>query len=326
MTSDSIPLLDTNYANELCGICFESQDFRTLQCGHCCCIECLTELRDSRGSPIHCPWCWAPDHTEITNLPRPHQFNGRVFPSFYDDGCRNFPDLLSEQIRIRKRTIDQLRFVASTLHSVELMCADVKVGGSAVGLMGGAMAILGWGLTFTGFGALLGVTLGTVGTAFAGTGGMATTIGIIVESVLKKNRIDEIERDLQEDRFRSEQITILLRRAAQDRNFARRWNIDQKDAASIVSAISQTIKACHAARGVRTAVSVGTALTRASAKTGLRMASVVFHAVFIPIDLVQMIHSSIKIHKKEPSELVKMLKDTADNLEKDLENNNDVRQ
>ena len=316
--SSSISSLD--YSDKTCSICGDSHDFRALKCGHCFCINCLTVLRNLNGTTIHCPLDRLTDDTEPELLPLPENFNGRVFIPSFDEHCSNdFVDLLCEQLATRKRTIEHLRFIATALSSMELKCAGAKIGGSATGIVGGVMAVIGLGLSLTGVGAIVGAPLGISGAVIAGTGGLATGITIIIENVLKKNGIDEIERHLQEDNFRSEQIKVLLGRAAQDSNFAKAWKINHQDAASFVALIPRALKVGLAtAAGVRAAIAMSAGVARAAGTTGLHVAGLVFAAALIPIDLAQMIVSSIKIHHNRPSEIVQTIFNAADNLDVEL--------
>ena len=302
--------------NQRCAICVDSQEFRVLQCRHCFCINCLMVLRGFGEEEITCPACRKPDSILPEDLPLSQNFIGRrpIYPDFHDEEIGNeFTALLSRQLTVRRRTIDHLRFVADELSSMELKCAGAKIGGSATGIVGGILAVVGFGMSFSGVLAPAGVPIGIAGAAVAGTGGLTTGITLIVENVLKKIGIDKVETDLKEDYFRAIQISVLMKRAVQDHRFARRWKINYQDAVSFVSIVPRTLKV-----GLLTAVAVGRGVARAAATTGMHIAGIVFASLIIPVDIAQVIVSSIQIRHKKPSEIVQTMRSTAEKLENKL--------
>ena len=309
-----------DYADRTCAICEDSQDFRALKCGHCFCIGCLTKLRDQNEGIIPCPFDRSPDDTEPKRLPSPEKLIGRVFiPSFGEHNSNDFVELLCQQLATRRRTIEHLRLVATTLSTMEHKCDSTKVGGSAIGVVGGVIAVVGLSLSASGVGAAVGAPLGISGAAIAGAGGLFAGFTVVVENVLKKIRIDEIERHLQEDNFRSEQIKVLLGRAAQDLSFAEKRNIKHHDAASFVAMIPRAVKVGLATTaGVRVAAAISRGVARAAGTAGLRIAGLVIAASLIPVDLYQMIVSWIKIHHNRLSEIVQAIFTTGNHLEMEL--------
>ncbi len=181
------------------------------------------------------------------------------------------------------------------------------------------MAIVGLSLSLTGVGAIVGAPLGIVGATIAAAGGLTTGVTVVVENWLKKMGIDSIQEDLRKDYFRAEQIRVLLGRSAADPNFAEQWKIDHMEAVSFVSMLPRLTKVgLTTAAGVRAAMGITAGVGQAAATTGLHVAGIVFAAALIPIDLTQMIISSIKIHKNEPSKVVTDILETAEQLETEL--------
>ncbi len=181
------------------------------------------------------------------------------------------------------------------------------------------MALVGLSLSLTGVGAIVGAPLGIVGATVAAAGGLTTGVTVVVESGLKKIDIDSIQKDIDEEYFRAEQIRVLIGRSADDPNFAEKWKIDHLDAVLFVSMLPRLTKVgLTAAAGVRAAIGITAGVGRAAATTGLHVAGLAFAAVLIPFDLTQMIVSSIKIHKKEPSKVVTLMIEIAEQLETGL--------
>ena len=182
-------------------------------------------------------------------------------------------------------------------------------------VVGSIMTIVGLGLTFTGVGAIVGVPLALTGAGTGIAGGATAGITVAVEQVLKDHGIKDVQKDLILDYFKSEQIKVLLTRAAQNPQFARRWQINSAHLISAGNILPGLAKlGVTTAAGVRIALGIG----RAATTTGLHVAGLVLAAAVIPLDLAQMIVHSIKIHKKEASQTVKDIMHLADRLEKEL--------
>ena len=177
------------------------------------------------------------------------------------------------------------------------------------------LAIVGLSLSLTGVGAIAGVPLAITGASVGIAGGVTTGVTGIVEAFLKRKGIKEVDEDLKLDRFRAVQLQVISLRAAEDREFAERWNINSSNVINAVRALPAAVKfSLTTAAGVRMAFAAGQAATRA----GLHVAGIVFAAALIPLDLGQMIVSSIRIHKNDPSDIIKDIVRRADDLEKQL--------
>jgi len=300
-----------------CSICFDSSQFRVLQCAHAFCLDCLETLHEIHGGRILCPMDRREDAREPRTLPTPHQFQGRVFIPAVDDDERHmdFNYLLDAKIEHGLQTIAKLITLVSRLECHEFNCAIAKVTGSVVGVVGSVLAIVGISLSFTGVGAFVGVPLAITGAGVGAAGGATTGISAVVGAVLQKNGVQEVQEDLQLYYFKSEQIKVILVRAAKNPNFAKKWNIHASHLIDVGKVIPRLVKlGVTTAAGVRVSLGIG----RATTTTGLHVAGFVLAASVIPLDLAQMIISSIRIHKKEPSNVVKDILDLADSLEKQL--------
>ena len=118
-----------------CSMCFYSNQFRVLQCGHPFCLDCLQTMHAYHGGKIRCPRDRQEDAREPRTLPTPHQFQGHVvIPVVDDERHMDFNYLLDAQIRHRQDTIRKLRTLASRLDCHEFNCAIAKVTGSVVGV------------------------------------------------------------------------------------------------------------------------------------------------------------------------------------------------
>jgi len=297
-----------------CAICFASKDFRVLPCGHPICFGCLENLHTGGNGIVTCPWDREEDAIEPSALPTPKEFTGKIF---YDstDQIDDFVRLLKSLLKQRKVTIQHLRTVAEILASYERKCAVSKITGSAAGLTGTGLTITGIVLTLTGVGAAVGVPMAITGAAVGAAGGATTGISSVVEAVLQRRGLKEVQEDLNRDIHLAEQTLVLLQRASESPELIRRWNIDPSLVANLARVLPGFAKV-----GVTSAVGmqVGLGLLRTTATTGLHIVGLALAAAVIPFDLGQMIISSIKIHKKKPSTVVKELHDIANGLEHEL--------
>ena len=176
------------------------------------------------------------------------------------------------------------------------------------------LTIVGLALSLSGVGAAVGIPLAITGAAIGAAGGATTGISATVEGVLKRHNIKAVQESLNIDNFKAVQIQTLLQRAAQSTELAKVWQIDSAllGAARVLPGLAKF--------GVTTAAGADVAfgISRAAATAGLHVAGLVLAAAVIPVDLTQMIINSIKIHKKDPSKVIKNLKDIANNLEHKL--------
>ena len=304
-----------------CTVCWDCNDFRALECGHCFCLKCLHTLYELHGK-IQCPMDRKEDKTLPANLPSPQEFRGKLFIQTITDeqDINDINDLLDDMVRRRKITISQLRAVANELASKEFNCASVKIGGSAAGVIGAIIGVVGLSLSSTGVGVAAGVPLSLAGMSLATAGGFTSGGAIIVETFLKKRGLEGIQEDLNKDYFRAQQIKILLSRAAVDATLANKWKSSGFDFVHLGGLVARTAKlGLTATAGVRTlAEATAIGIGRATTTTGLRITGLIFTAALIPLDIVQMIISSIRVHKNKPSKVIQDVIDVSNTLEKEM--------
>ena len=177
------------------------------------------------------------------------------------------------------------------------------------------MTIVGLSLTFTGVGAIVGVPLALTGAGIGIAGGATSGITCAVEAFLHKHGIQDVQKQLDLDYFKAEQIKVVLARAAVNSEFAEQWNINSSQFLAAGTILSKLAKlGVTTATGARVAFGIGRATTTA----GLHVAGFVLAAAAIPLDLAQIILSSIRVHVKEPSKVIKDIMSIADDLEKEL--------
>ena len=304
-----------------CTICWECDDFRALECGHCFCLKCLHTLYELHGK-IECPLDRKEDKSLPANLPTPQEFRGKLFLQTITDDQEDTGDinhLLDDMVRRRKITIAQLRAVAKELEAHEFNCASAKVGGSVAGVVGCTIGLAGLGLSSTGIGSIVGVPLSLAGMGLATAGGITSGGAIVVESILKKQGMENVQNDLNKDYFRAQQIKILLSRAAVDPKLATKWKFRGFDIVHLGGLIARSAKlGLSATAGIRALSQAAMGIGRATTTTGLHITGLVFAAALIPLDIMQMIVSSIRIHKNKPSKVIQDVINVSDRLEKEM--------
>lgn len=121
--------------DQSCSICFDSNEFRVLQCGHAFCLKCLNTLYFNHGGKVCCPMDRKEDDREPISLPTPIQFQGRLYRTTIKNGkYENIKKLIDDQVKQRMHTVQVLRNLAASLGSKEHDCAIAKITGSAAGV------------------------------------------------------------------------------------------------------------------------------------------------------------------------------------------------
>lgn len=302
-----------------CPICLEwdpSSSFRVLQCGHCFCGDCIDEWQEQKLRT--CPSCRKEDKRSSVLLEDPKSFTNHVFlpdpPE--QEIAMEMGKLLSAQLKRRNQTIRYLRDTAIAISELELTGAGFKVGGSAAGLVGAVMAIVGTALSLSGVGAVAGLPVAITGATIGGIGGVNVAGAIIAESVIKNSKLEGVNEHLQSDYFHSMQLRILIGRAARNAGFARRFDLPPQDAFSLIGMLGRVAKFGTSVGALARGIALG--VSRGAATAGLHIAGMIIAAALIPIDIAQMVKSSIKIHKKSPSQIVLDLQEQAALMEEEL--------
>ena len=173
-------------------------------------------------------------------------------------------------------------------------------------------------MSLTGVGAIAGVPLALAGAGVGASGGIIVGGGIIGETIAKNKQLEDATKHLQEDYFHSMKLRILIGRAAKSKQFANEVNLPVQDAASMLTVLGRLAKAATTSVALAKAITAGAA--RGIATAGLHVAGITISAVLIPVDLIQLISSSVKIHCKSKSQVVEETEKLADLLEDELLN------
>ena len=196
--------------------------------------------------------------------------------------------------------------------------------------VGSVLRIVGLGLSFVPGGGLVGGPLSLAGAA-VGTAG-AATIGVtkVVEAAFQRKGIKKVQEVLNMDRYKTQQMHILLQRATINPDFAEVWNIDPVlifnagralpgfAKAGLASSNTKNVVATEAAKAVATGARFAKRFDHHAATTGQHIAGLVQAAATLPLNIVQIVVNSIRIHKKKQSKLVDSINSKANKLEHEL--------
>ena len=158
--------------------------------------------------------------------------------------------------------------------------------------------------------------LALAGGAICGFGGFTVGGGVAVEALMKNTQIKGANDVLNADYFGAIQLRVLLGRAAKDPEFAKKIEFPVRDAATIVNALRRNPRLSSTSIGLKKACAKGVVHGVSSAT--LHIFGIVTSAFMIPVDMYQLVKSSMKIHNKEKSNILKSLERLADELEDEL--------
>ena len=141
-------------------------------------------------------------------------------------------------------------------------------------------------MSLTGFGAIAGLPLAVAGAVVGSVGGLTVSGGIMRETLVKNKQLQSASKHLQAHYFHSMQLRILIGRS------------------TTTSAALAKVTAAGVARATGT--------------VGLHIRGIVISALLIPVDLIQLIVSSVNLDLRSKSEVVINTEKIADDLENEL--------
>ena len=196
--------------------------------------------------------------------------------------------------------------------------------------IGSVLRIVGLGLSLCPGGGLVGGPLTLAGAAVGTAGAASNSLTKAVEIVFQRKGIKKVQEALNMDRYKAQQMHILLQRATINPDFAEVWNIDPVLIANIdrvlpgfakVSLASSNTKTVVATEATKAAVAGARFANRFGhhvATAGRHIAGIIQAAAILPLNIVQIVTTSIRIHKKKQSKLVNSINSTANRLEHEL--------
>ncbi|XP_066016127.1 uncharacterized protein [Pocillopora verrucosa] len=220
----------------------------------------------------------------------------------------------------RKRTMEKLEELASKLHQQHINVSKSTIAGASASTVGGILAIAGLIATPFTFGAGLVVSL--IGAGIGGTGSLVMSVSKVIEIILAKLGLKDVQRAIDEDKEACTQLQEKLEnlerfisdlREIESNGFEFLHNL-----AGRVYTTSTEEKIDFFARFLRvfsSTASVGAgafaaagAFARAGGLAGANLAGGVAGAVLLPLDIYMLVKSSLEVHRGSTTQVVNDLR------------------
>ena len=114
--------------NQVCSICYDSNNFRVLHCRHAFCLDCIEIIHKNHEGRITCPRDRIVDVRVPSALPTLQQFKGKISMTYLEkDVEKNFGRLQDDLVKQRMQTIKHLRNVTVQIIEKEILKLSPQV-------------------------------------------------------------------------------------------------------------------------------------------------------------------------------------------------------
>ena len=231
---------------------------------------------------------------------------------------------VEEWIPVREETTQKIEQIIEDLKVHHRNVNISRITGSATSIAGSAMAITGFALAPVTFGASIGLSVG--GVALAVAGDSTATGASIADIVIQKSNVKQAQERLREDYDQLHTIQVIAKVINRSDSTDARKECPgvgkKKHIAVCGEAFTQGfIRASNV--GVRAAemaafntLEIGAAALRvgSTAAKGIAAAGIALNVVLIPIDLVEIVRSSISLAKGSQTKAMTQLKEIVTQL------------
>ena len=215
-----------------------------------------------------------------------------------------------------ERTIERL-----TVHHKNVNIS--RITGSSASIAGSLIAIVGFGLAPVTFGASIGLSVG--GIALAAAGGGTAAGASITDIFIQKSKIKHVQDQLDRDYQLLDKISQTAKEIKKEIDGTRRKcpGISTRQFAVIFGEVftqgiarTTNVAVRLAELGVYGTLEIGVLALRVggAAAKGIAAAGIVLTVVLIPIDIAEIIRSSISLKKGSQTKAIKQLTDTVKQL------------
>ena len=228
----------------------------------------------------------------------------------------------------RKETIRDIREVAEMLEEHHRNINISKITGSSASILGGLMAIVGFGLTPITFGGSL--AFAAVGICVGTLGGATVAGASIADNLIEKMKIKEIQKKYNEDYRQLEYIKKYIQKMEEIvEKIYRRYPDVKNNAQEYASTLMQFLTigtgnfdakiAKLAVDDSLVEVSVQLLKVGGSTAKGIAGAAIPMNAILLPIDLYEIVQSVFSLKRGSKTEAIHKLLDYASKLEEQME-------
>ena len=242
-----------------------------------------------------------------------------------DDLHFEFCTRVEKWIPVRKETIHKIKGIINDLKKHHRNVNISRITGSSVSFTGSLIAILGFGLAPVTLGASIG--LSTAGIAMAVAGGGAAAGASIVHTVLQKLNVKQAQEHLKEDYDQLYTIKVIAKVIDSNTVHVVATDMGKECPGVDNNGVVGEVLAQGLLRAgnvsVRTAeiaaantLEIGAAALRVGGKVAksIAVAGLVLNVALIPIDLLEIVRSSISLAKGSQTKAVKQLKEIVKQL------------
>ena len=238
-------------------------------------------------------------------------------------------DTFKQWIQKRKRTIGKLEKLASDLHKYHMGVSKSTIAGASVSTVGGILAIAGLIATPLTLGAGLVVSL--AGAGIGGAGSVVMSVSKVVEIILEKLGLKEVQRAIDDDKEAHSQLQekldnlerfiFDLRKMGSNgfaflHDHAEGFTTSTEERIDLFARFLRVFSSA-ASVGAGAFAAAGT-FARAGALAGVPMANLaggVAGAVLLPLDIYMLVRSSLDVHKGSTTPAVDYIKNLLSALE-----------
>ena len=244
--------------------------------------------------------------------------------------------LIDQWIPVRRSIIQEIQTTIANLQVHHKNVNISRIFGSTTSIAGSLIAILGFGLAPVTFGASVGLSVGGIALAVAGggTAAGASIADIFIQKFNVNHAQEQLRRDYDqfyEIREVAEEIQTRYQIEADQQQFQ---GVSNTEAAAVSGeALGQGfIRASNV--GLRVAevaafstLDIGAAALRTggAAIRGVAAVGIVLNVVLIPIDLIEIIRSSVSLAKGSQTRAIRRLNEAVQQLEEQLETVRQIR-
>lgn len=222
---------------------------------------------------------------------------------------KRFYIAIEKWIPVREETIEKIETSIETLRVHHRNVNISRITGSTVAIAGTTLALVGLALTPVTFGASIGLSVG--GTALAVTGGGTAAGASIADRVIEKSNIKQAQEQLTRDYEKLKEI----RDIAEDIN-SKTNDIRQQcpgvSSAQFDGVLGKIILGRVALPNSGTA-SIGSTLGSALISS-ITVAGELLNVVLMPINMIEIVRSSVSLAKGSQTRAIKQLKDLVEKL------------